>query len=182
MKKWVLLDRDGVINHDSDAYIKSAAEWEPLPGSLEAIAMLCDAGFSIGVATNQSGIARGLYSLETLEEIHQKMREMVFKAGGQIDAIAFCPHGPEDNCDCRKPKPGLLYSLAKKHDFSLKDVPYVGDTWRDAEAAKISGATPFFVLTGKGTSMIEKKPEEFNDILIFEDLLAVAKFLIKAGS
>lgn len=180
MKKWILLDRDGVINYDSTDYIKSTAEWEPLPGSLEAIAMLTHAGFSIGVATNQSGIARGLYTQETLDKIHQKMHDCISTAGGHIQAIAYCPHGPEDNCDCRKPKPGLLTQLAKTHGFSLNNVPYIGDALRDVEAAKAGGATPFLVLTGKGATELEKHAEKLHDLLIFEDLLAATKFLIKS--
>lgn len=182
MKKWVLLDRDGVINYDSVNYIKSAAEWEPLPGSLEAIAILNRAGFSVGIATNQSGIARGLYTLETLHIIHQKMQDYVAKAGGHIHAIAYCPHGPDDGCDCRKPKPGLLQTLAKTHHFSLRHVPYIGDAERDVDAALAGGATPFLVLTGKGASTLKKNPEKLKDILIFENLLAASKFLVESLS
>lgn len=177
MKKWVLLDRDGVINADSEDYIKSEAEWIPVPGSLEAIALLNQAGYHVGVATNQSGIARGLYSLETLQGIHEKMHRFVNIAGGTISGIAFCPHGPLENCACRKPKPGLLEKLAQDHAFSLKETPYVGDAWRDLEAAMAVSATPILVLSGKGKSTLAKYADKLQNILVFNDLYAYARFL-----
>ena len=148
--KVIVLDRDGVINHDSDAFIKSVDEWQPIEGSIEAIAKLTQAGYKVFVLTNQSGIARGLLSLETLNHIHAKMRHLVTAANGSIDGIYFCPHGPDDNCDCRKPKAGLYHQLAEEENISFAGVYSIGDSIRDLEAAQLAGASPALVLTGKG--------------------------------
>lgn len=170
--KLLILDRDGVINYDSDEYIKSPEEWIPLPGSIEAIAKACQAGFNIAVATNQSGIARGYFNLATLEAMHDKMRKLVEDAGGKIDYIAYCPHGPEDSCECRKPKPGLFNQI--KAHFGLKDFSNclsIGDSLRDLEAAAAVSCPYALVLTGKGVNTVGKmngdiiKPEA-----IFADL------------
>jgi D-glycero-D-manno-heptose 1,7-bisphosphate phosphatase len=179
VKKWILLDRDGVINQDSPEYIKSAEEWIPLPGSIEAIAMLTKAGYSIGVATNQSGIARGLYSLATLEEIHAKMTSCVHSAGGQIQSIAYCPHGPEDHCLCRKPRPGLLEKIAQEQGFILNQTSYVGDSFRDLQAALAVQATPILVLSGKGEHTLAQHTHELDHSLVFKDLHAYATHLIQ---
>ena len=148
--KLIILDRDGVINHDSDDFIKSPDEWIPIPGSLEAIARLHQAGYRVVVCTNQSGIARGLFNIVTLNAIHQKLHAAVRMVGGEIDAIFFCPHAADDNCECRKPKPGMLQEIAKRFDVSLKGVPTVGDSLRDLQAGFVVGCTPYLVLTGKG--------------------------------
>ena len=148
--KLAILDRDGTINQDSDQYIKSPAEWKPIPGSLEAIARLTQGGWRIAVATNQSGIARGLFDMSTLNAIHAEMHRAVGQAGGRIDAIFFCPHAADSNCECRKPKPGLLREIGTRFDVDLKGVPMVGDALRDIEAAAAVGAQPYLVLTGKG--------------------------------
>ena len=148
--KLVVLDRDGTINHDSDQYIKSPSEWKPIPGSLEAIARLTQRGWRCVVATNQSGIARGLFDMATLNAIHTEMHRAVAQAGGRIDAIFFCPHAADSNCECRKPKPGLLREIASRFDIELKSVPMIGDSLRDVEAAAAAGAQPYLVLTGKG--------------------------------
>lgn len=150
-KRLVVLDRDGVINEDSDAFVKSAAEWQPLPGSIEAIARLSAAGFTVTVATNQSGIARGLFDQDALDAMHTKLTGLVTDAGGHVDRIAVCPHGPDDGCDCRKPKPGLLLALGRHYGMSLDGVPVVGDSRRDLEAAIAIGARPILVRTGKGS-------------------------------
>lgn len=176
--RWVILDRDGVINADSDDYIKSEDEWHPLPGSIEAIAKLTSAGFQIGIATNQSGIARGLYSLETLDKIHTKMKNSVTAAGGKITAIAYCPHGPSDGCRCRKPLPGLLELLAQTHAFSLHHAPFVGDAMRDVEAARAVGAPPILVRSGKGHTTVERYREQLYNVPVFDDLLAASQYLI----
>ena len=126
-KGLVILDRDGVINHDSAAFIKNEDEWRPLPGSLEAIAALTSAGFTLAVASNQSGIARGLFGQDALDAMHAKMLSLVHEAGGHISRIVICPHGPDDDCDCRKPKPGMLEQLARHFDTSLAGVPVIGD-------------------------------------------------------
>ncbi len=146
----VILDRDGVINADSDAYIKSVAEWQPLPGSLEAMARLSRAGWRVVVCTNQSGIARGLFSEATLDAIHAELRARVAALGGVVDGIFHCPHGPGDDCDCRKPRPGLLLRAAETLGFDLQNVPVIGDSQRDLDAARAVAARPILVLTGKG--------------------------------
>ena len=148
--KLVILDRDGTINHDSDQYIKSPAEWKPIKGSLEAIARLTQAGWRVVVATNQSGVGRGLFDMATLNAIHDTMHRAVHEAGGRIDAIFFCPHAAEANCECRKPKPGMLLEIAKRMNVELDGVPMVGDSLRDLQAAAAAGARPVLVLTGKG--------------------------------
>lgn len=148
--KLIILDRDGVINYDSDKFIKSPDEWIPVPGSLEAIARLNQAGYRVVVASNQSGVARGLFSIFTLNAIHKKLHASAQQVGADIDAIFFCPHAADDNCDCRKPKPGLMQEIAKRFGVSLKGVPCVGDSLRDLQAGFICGCTPYLVLTGKG--------------------------------
>jgi len=148
--KLIILDRDGVINHDSPAFIKSPAEWLPIPGSLEAIARLNQAGYRVVVASNQSGIARELFDITTLNAIHQKMHAAAQLVGADIDAIFFCPHAAIDNCDCRKPKAGMFEEISKRFKLSLKGVPTVGDSLRDLQAGFISGCSPYLVLTGKG--------------------------------
>src|SRR5215831_2130884 len=148
--KLVILDRDGVINHDSDSYIKSPEEWKPLRGSLEAVAKLTQSGFHVVVATNQSGIGRGLFEMATLNAIHDKMHRAVAQAGGRIDAVFYCPHAQEANCACRKPKAGLLEDIGRRFNTELKDVPAIGDSLRDLQAAAAVGAQPILVLTGKG--------------------------------
>ncbi|HEU0230108.1 MAG TPA: D-glycero-beta-D-manno-heptose 1,7-bisphosphate 7-phosphatase [Burkholderiaceae bacterium] len=148
--KLAILDRDGVINQDSDAFIKSPDEWIPVPGSLEAIARLSRAGWHVVIASNQSGIARGLFTMATLTAIHAKMRRELAKAGGAIDALFVCPHGPDDDCACRKPRPGMFRDIARRYDIALETVPAVGDSLRDLQAASQAGCTPWLVLTGKG--------------------------------
>lgn len=143
--KLIILDRDGVINHDSKNYIKSIDEWSPIDSALEAIAILTRADYSIAVASNQSGIARGLYTHEILNDIHQKMHEMVRDAGGHIDKIVYCPHHPKEACGCRKPNPGMLYEIASHYDVSLKGVPFIGDRLTDVACAKACGAQPILI-------------------------------------
>lgn len=173
----IILDRDGVINEDSDAYIKAPEEWIPIPGSTEAIARLNRADYRVVVATNQSGIARGLFDLETLANIHAKMLRMVTQAGGRIDSIFFCPHGPNDGCNCRKPKPGLLLEIAKRLGVSLNGVPAVGDSLRDLQAAQRGGALPILVRTGKGRETLERE-EVPDDVPIFDDLSRFVDYLL----
>lgn len=148
--KLIILDRDGVINHDSPDFIKSPQEWIPIPGSLEAIARLNQAGYRVVVATNQSGIARELFDITTLNAIHAKMHACAQQVGAVIDAVFFCPHASADACDCRKPKPGMFEEIAKRFKLSLKGVPTVGDSLRDLQAGFLAGCTPHLVLTGKG--------------------------------
>lgn len=148
--KLVILDRDGVINHDSAAYIKSPEEWKPIPGSLEAIALLNQAGYRVLVATNQSGVGRGLFDMATLNAIHDKMHRALGQVGGRIDGIFYCPHAQDAGCACRKPRPGLLDEIAKRFGVSLEGVPVIGDSLRDLQAGAAVGAQPVLVLTGKG--------------------------------
>lgn len=148
--KLVILDRDGVINHDSDAYIKRPDEWTPIEGSLEAIALLNQSGFHVVLATNQSGVGRGLFDMATLNAIHDKMHRALGHVGGRVDAIFYCPHAPEANCPCRKPKLGMFEDIARRFNTDLAGVPMIGDTRRDLDAAAAVGAAPILVLTGKG--------------------------------
>jgi D-glycero-D-manno-heptose 1,7-bisphosphate phosphatase len=149
--KLIILDRDGVINHDSDAYIKSVDEWRPMHGSLEAIARLSQVGYRIAVATNQAGVTRGLFDLATLGAIHTKMHQAVIDAGGRIDAIFFCPHGPDVECHCRKPKPGMALEILRRFQATAGDTLLVGDTLRDLQAASSAGCKPVLVRTGNGS-------------------------------
>ncbi|NKB62243.1 MAG: D-glycero-beta-D-manno-heptose 1,7-bisphosphate 7-phosphatase [Gammaproteobacteria bacterium] len=153
--KLIILDRDGVINQDSDLYIKKPDEWHAIPGSLEAIARLCRADYRVVVITNQSGISRGLYSLNTLNKIHQKMIDEIHVFGGELNAVFFCPHSDEVNCECRKPKPGLFLELAERLRCDLDGVYAVGDSIRDLQAALLCGAAPVLVETGKGKTSME---------------------------
>jgi len=175
--KFIVLDRDGVINEGSDDYIKSPDEFVPIPGSLEAIARLSQAGWRIAVATNQSGISRGYYDLATLQRIHDKLHRQLTQVGGQIEAIFFCPHGPDDDCNCRKPKPGLFEEIETRLQVSLKGVPAVGDSLRDLQAAQAVGATPILVRTGKGERTIAKG-KGLEGIPVYADLSSVVDALL----
>lgn len=177
--KLIILDRDGVINEDSDAYIKSPEEWMPIPGSLEAIAQLNRAGYRVVVATNQSGIGRGLFDLETLNQIHNKMQRMAQDVGGLIDAVFFCPDTDEANPN-RKPHPGMLLEIRDRLGYqSLHGVPVVGDSVRDIRAARAADAWPLLVKTGKGLRTLEEDTTGVSaNVLVFDHLAAVAKYLI----
>ncbi|MGH8529949.1 MAG: D-glycero-beta-D-manno-heptose 1,7-bisphosphate 7-phosphatase [Nevskiales bacterium] len=176
--KLVILDRDGVINQDSPDYIKSPAEWLPIPGSLEAIARLNHAGWRVLVASNQSGMARGLFTLDTLFAIHDKMQRLCAELGGRIDGVFYCPHGPDENCDCRKPAPGLYKDIARRLQLDLKNVPVVGDSLRDLEAAQAAGAQPVLVQTGNGAETARKLPAKFKRVPIYADLAGFAAAVI----
>lgn len=174
--KLVILDRDGVINQDSEHFIKNPEEWQPIPGSLEAIARLNQAGYRVVVATNQSGIGRGLFDMAALNAMHQKMHHLLWQVGGRIDATFFCPHTNVDKCSCRKPEPGMLSDIGERFNIRLRGVPLVGDSLRDLQAAAAAGCEPFLVLTGKG----EKTKAAGNlppGTLIFKDLAATADYL-----
>jgi len=175
--KLIILDRDGVINYDSDQFIKSPDEWKPIPGSLEAIARLCQADYRVVVATNQSGVGRGLFEMSTLNAIHDKMHKAVVLAGGRIDAIFFCPHEAGADCHCRKPKSGMLEEISARYNVDLKGVPAVGDSLRDLQPAARLGAQPILVLTGKGmkTQAAGGLPEGTQ---IYPDLAAVVAELV----
>ena len=174
--KLIILDRDGVINHDSDMYIKSPDEWAPLPGSLEAIARLNQWGWRVVVCTNQSGIGRGLFGMDTLNAMHDKMIKAAAQVGGTIDAVFFCPHTNQDNCECRKPKPGMLREIAARFNINLAAVPVVGDSLRDLQAAVAVDAQPYLVLTGKGKKT-QNDPALPKSTRVFPDLAAAVKKL-----
>jgi D-glycero-D-manno-heptose 1,7-bisphosphate phosphatase len=174
--KLIILDRDGVINHDSDLYIKSPDEWRPIPGSLDAIARLTQRGYRVVVATNQSGIGRGLFEMDTLNAIHDKMIKAVAQAGGRIDAVFFCPHTNVEKCNCRKPKPGMLEEIATRYNIELEGVPAIGDSLRDLQAAEAVGAQPMLVLTGKGKKT-QNDPSLPPGTLTFPDLAAAVSYL-----
>jgi len=175
--KLIILDRDGVINADSPDYIKSPEEWIPLDGSLEAIARLSKAGYTIAILTNQSGLGRGYFDHETLMLIHEKLLSAVTHAGGDVDLIRYCPHHPDDGCDCRKPKPGLFHALAKYYDISLSGVFAVGDSMRDLQAATVAGASPVLVRTGNGSKTLVN-PDFDETIPVFDDLSHFARQLL----
>jgi D-glycero-D-manno-heptose 1,7-bisphosphate phosphatase len=174
----VILDRDGVINHDSDAFIKSPEEWRPIEGSAEAIGALTKAGFTVAVASNQSGIGRKLLDRQALEAIHDKMRQVVGRHGGRIDKVVICPHRPDDGCACRKPKPGLLLELSQHYALPVDGVPFIGDSMRDLDAALAARARPILVLTGNGKTTAATLSEEDRKVEIFADLADVATSLI----
>ena len=186
-KRIVILDRDGVINEDSDDFIKSPEEWQALPGSLEAISRLCKAEFRVFVVSNQSGVARGLLTLNTLNRIHQKMLDQLHALGGEIEAILFCPHGPEDGCQCRKPLPGLFTDLQQRLKTSLSSVDAIGDSLRDLQAAAAISARPVLVRTGKGQKTVSQLAngeggEDLQDVPVFDDLAAYVESLRSSGA
>ena len=175
--KLIILDRYGVINFDSMQFIKSPTEWKPIPGSLDAIARLTQADYRVVIATNQSGIGRGLFDLDTLNAIHAKMHRAVQSVGGCIDAIFYCPHPADSKCDCRKPKPGMFQRIAACFNVDLIGKPAVGDSLRDLQAAAAVGACPYLVLTGKGENTLREGnlPEGTK---IFPDLAAAVEHLL----
>jgi len=175
----VILDRDGVINRDSPNYIKSAREWLPLPGSIDAIARLSKSGYSVAVASNQSGIARGLFDRNALRGMHAKLRRLVRAAGGNVDRIVVCPHAPDAGCACRKPKPELLHRLARYFDAELSDVAFVGDSLKDVQAAVTAGAVPILVRTGNGRNVESEHASALAGVRIFDDLAAAANYLTR---
>jgi len=182
--KVVILDRDGTINQDSDEFVKTPQEWAPLPGALEAIARLNHAGWHVVVASNQSGLGRGLFDVSSLNEIHAKMHKMLAAVGGRVDAVFYCPHAPDEGCRCRKPEPGLFEQIGERYGLDLSDVPTVGDTARDVQAGATAGCEPHLVLTGKGAiyrgvSLPESFPPSTR---VHEDLAAFADYLLSRES
>lgn len=175
--KLIILDRDGVINLDSEHFIKTPDEWKPIPGSLEAIARLNQAGYRVVVATNQSGIGRGLFDMAVLNTIHTKMHKAVAQAGGRIDALFYCPHAAETKCACRKPLPGMFLDIAARFNVQLSAVPAVGDSLRDLQAAAAVGAAPMLVKTGKGTATLNtgNLPD---GTVVFNDLAEVVTHIL----
>lgn len=172
----VMIDRDGVINEDSTEFVKSVAEWRPITGSLEAIAALHRAGWRVAVVTNQSGIGRGLYDEATLAKIHAHMRERVRVAGGELAGIYYCPHLPDDGCDCRKPQPGMFRALERELGLSVAGAPYIGDRLSDVAAAEAVGARPILVRTGSGAAT--EALLGARRVPVFDDLAAAARSLL----
>jgi D-glycero-D-manno-heptose 1,7-bisphosphate phosphatase len=175
-ERLVIVDRDGVINEDSSEYIKSVAEWRPIPGSLEAIALLSHAGWRVAVVTNQSGVARGLFDEGTLAAIHRHMQERVRAAGGELAGIYYCPHLPNAGCECRKPRPGMFRALERDLGVSVVGTPYIGDRLADVEAAEAVGARPILVRTGTGTATEALLGPR--RVPVFDDLAAAARSLL----
>ncbi|HET8610920.1 MAG TPA: D-glycero-beta-D-manno-heptose 1,7-bisphosphate 7-phosphatase [Burkholderiales bacterium] len=176
--KLVILDRDGVINHDRPDFVKSPEEWQPIAGSLEAIAELNQAGFRVIIATNQSGVARGLFDMATVNAINEKMHKALAQAGGRIDAIFYCAHAADEDCRCRKPKPGMLEDIGQRLNTPLDGVPLVGDSLRDLEAAAAVNAQPILVLTGKGETTVEQGGLPAGT-MVLSNLAEAAKFIIR---
>lgn len=173
----VILDRDGVINQDSDDYIKSPQEYVPIPGSLEAIARLNAAGYQVAVATNQSGVGRGLFDRARLDAMHDKLRRLLVEVGGHIDVIVSCLHTPQQQCDCRKPRPGLLQQIGEHFGVALTDVPMIGDSLRDLEVARAVGARPILVRTGKGERTLSSG-ESLDGVAVYDNLAAAVDALL----
>ena len=184
MEKLIVLDRDGVINEDSDDYIKSPEEFVPIPGSLEAISKLNKAGYTVVVATNQSGLARGYFDQNTLDKMHHKLFTLLKAAGGKISRIYVCPHGPDDHCDCRKPEPGLLVQILADYDVKAEDVIAIGDSLRDLQAAMSVNMIPMLVRTGKGskTESSLRNDGKFSDVRIFDNLGQAVDAVIGKGN
>jgi D-glycero-D-manno-heptose 1,7-bisphosphate phosphatase len=178
---FIILDRDGVINHDSDVYIKSPDEWLPIPRSLEAVATLNRAGYRVLVATNQSGVARGFYSIDTLDQIHEKMMRELAAVGGYVDEIFFCPHHPDEKCACRKPQIGMVLAIQKKYNLNLADTFFIGDSYADMAGAIAAGCKPLLVLTGNGYLTLAKHPD-FENIPKFADLSAAVEYVLSQTS
>jgi D-glycero-D-manno-heptose 1,7-bisphosphate phosphatase len=181
--KLCILDRDGTINEDSPDYIKSPQEWQPLPGALEAIAKLNHAGWHVVVATNQSGLGRGLFDVAALNEMHAKMHTMLAAVGGRVDAVFFCPHAPDEACRCRKPEPGLFEQIAERYGLDIKGIPAVGDSTRDLVAAFAAGCQPHLVLTGKSESYRDRPLPEGTppNTIVHQDLSAFADYMVTNG-
>lgn len=165
----VILDRDGVINHLMDDDVTTVDGWDPIAGSIEAISRLKKAGYLVTIASNHSGIARGYYSEADLQKMHEKLQKLLTTRGANVDGIFYCPHGPEANCICRKPKPGLLFQIAKQFEIDLSQTPMVGDNISDIKAAKMANAKPVLVRTGKGEYVMQHFPEAL-DVPVYDDL------------
>lgn len=177
-QRLVILDRDGVINHESDQFVKTLSEWRAIDGSIDAIAKLSRAGFTVAVASNQSGVGRGLIKQHALDAMHHRLRFLVREAGGEIGEIVYCPHHPDDECACRKPQPGLLRKLADHYETPLENVPVIGDSARDLKAAQSVHARPILVLTGNGETTADALGATGSSVETFADLRAAAAQLI----
>ena len=178
MAKMVILDRDGVVNHLMEDDVTTVDGWDPISGSIEAISRLKKAGYLVTMASNHTGIARGLYTEAELKAMHDKMQALLATRGASIDGIFYCPHGPQDNCICRKPKPGLLFQIARQFDIDLSQTPLVGDDISDIQAAKMANAKPVLVRTGKGEYVMQHFPEAL-DVPVFDDLAHFVRDLLR---
>jgi len=175
--KLIVLDRDGVINEASDEIIKEAQDFVPIEGSIEAIVRLSQNGYRVIVITNQSGIAHGLLTIDEVSRVHIHMQQLVASQGGRIDAVLFCPHAPDDDCSCRKPKPGMLHDLMERLNVELDGVPFVGDSLRDLQTAMVVGASPVLVKTGHGTTTLEEN-KRLDGIEIYDDLASFVEQML----
>jgi D-glycero-D-manno-heptose 1,7-bisphosphate phosphatase len=178
-EKLIILDRDGVINHDSPGFIRTPREWVAIPGSLEAIARFFHAGYRVLVATNQSGIGRGLFDFDDLAAMHDKMQRLLGELGGRIDGVFFCPHAPEAECPCRKPAPGLFRDIEKRLGIDLNGITVVGDSLRDLKAAQAVSARPVLVRTGTGAELERENPDELAGVSVYDDLAALANKVLE---
>ena len=178
MERFVAIDRDGVINEDSDEYIKSESELIPIAGSLDGIARLTQAGFRIAIVSNQSGLARGLFDLAALNGIHKKLQDCLSRNGGRVEMIFFCPHGPADQCNCRKPRPGLLLEIEDRLNLDLTGLPFIGDSFSDVEAARGVGMEPILVRTGKGERTLIDYSAKLSGVRVFTNLNEAAHDLL----
>jgi len=176
-KDLIVLDRDGVINQEREDYIRSPDQFKPIPGSIEAIVRLSQAGYTVCVATNQSGIGRGLYNHQTHHDINSKLLKLLDKKGYSIDGIWFCPHTPDDDCNCRKPSDGLLLDIARRYKVEPQELTFVGDSFRDIQAAQQAGAKPVLVMTGNGLHTRETYSSQLDGVTMYRDLAGFAQAL-----
>jgi D-glycero-D-manno-heptose 1,7-bisphosphate phosphatase len=181
IERLVIVDRDGVINEDSDEYIKGPEEWKPLPGSIDALSRLYHGGYRVCVVSNQSGLARGLFGLAELNAMHKKLRDLLAGQGAQVEMIAFCPHLPNDRCNCRKPRPGLLLTVGDRLGLSLRGIPYIGDSITDVMAARAAQMAPWLVRTGRGEATLERDGSCLDDVRVFANLSGAVDALLEFG-
>ena len=179
LERFIVLDRDGVINEDSDNYIRSECEWVPIPGSIDAIANLTHAGYRIAIVTNQSGLSRGYFDNGSLNEMHRKLFNLISLRGGNIEIILFCPHIPKDKCQCRKPSIGLLKQLEARIGILLVGLPFIGDSLTDIQTAKQVGMKPILVKTGKGLKTLASDQAELDGVEVYDDLQAASNKILR---
>ena len=181
--KLVIVGRDGILNRFREDHVKEPAEWEPIPGALEAVAKLNHSGWHVVVATNQSGIGRGMIDMASVNAVHLQMMKMLAAKGGRLDAVFFCPHTPEDNCECRKPQPGMMLDIAERYGVDLEDIPMVGDTLRDLQAARAAGCPPHLVRTGRAAHLTEDELAQWlaavPGMVVHDDLAAFTSHLLQ---
>lgn len=180
--KLIVLDRDGVINEDSPDYIRSAQEWHPIAGSLEAIARLCHGGYSVVVATNQSGIGRGLFDFDDLTAMHDKMNRLLAEVGGHVSGVFFCPHTPDDGCCCRKPRPGMLADIARRFGVNYENMLCIGDSAGDIQASRAVGVRTALVRTGSGADLEKNGNLDLGGVLVGDNLASVADIILGSGT